>query len=153
MERTRPLILVADDDQDILELVRLRLHRSGYETVLARDGTSALEAARAHHPDLAVLDVTMPGLTGYAVLEQLRSNPATKGIPVILLTARAQPRDVATGFESGADDYITKPFSPQELQIQVATLLASDRARITPLRQADGASDPALAAPSPDKPR
>ena len=121
--RTAPLILVADDDEDILELVRLRLSRSGYRTILARDGVEALEAARARRPDLAVLDVTMPGLDGYAVVAELRRDPETKDIPVILLTARAQTADVTRGFDTGADDYVTKPFSPQELQNRVAAVL------------------------------
>ena len=121
--RPGPLILVADDDEDILELVRLRLSRSGYWTILARDGFEALVAARARRPDLAVLDVTMPGLDGYAVVAEMRADPRTKDIPVILLTARAQTTDVARGFEAGADDYVTKPFSPQELQSRVAAVL------------------------------
>jgi DNA-binding response OmpR family regulator len=126
MARTAPLILVADDDEDILELVRLRLGRCGYETVLARDGAEALEAARTRQPDLAMLDVSMPFMDGYAVTQALRSDPTTKDMPVILLTARATTADVALGFEAGADDYITKPFSPQALQSRVAAVL--DRA-------------------------
>ena len=121
----RPVILIADDDEDILELVRLRLTRSGYETVLARNGAEALEAARERKPDLALLDVSMPAMNGYEVTEALKRDPLTKDIPVILLTARAQQTDVARGFEAGADDYITKPFSPQALQIRVAAALGA----------------------------
>jgi DNA-binding response OmpR family regulator len=120
---TGQVILIADDDEDILELVRVRLARSGYETVLARDGAEALAAARERAPALALLDVSMPLMDGYAVTRALRSDPATAGIPVILLTARVQKADVVIGFEAGADDYIIKPFSPQTLQLRVAAVL------------------------------
>jgi DNA-binding response OmpR family regulator len=121
--REKPLVLIADDDEDILELVRLRLDRCGYETVLARDGAEALATAIRRRPDAALLDVTMPGMDGYAVTEELRRDPATAEIPVILLTALAQTTDVARGFALGADDYVTKPFSPQELEGRVAAVL------------------------------
>jgi two-component system, OmpR family, response regulator MtrA len=117
------LILIADDDEDILELVRLRLARSGYDTVLARDGAEALELARERLPDVALLDVSMPAMNGYEVSAALKSDPITENIPVILLTARAQTADVTNGFASGADDYVTKPFSPQALQSRVAAAL------------------------------
>ena len=122
----RPLILIADDDPDILELVAFRLERAGYEIVRAADGEEALQLVSERLPDLAVLDVMMPKLTGYEITEQLRADESTKRIPVILLTARVQEADVARGFESGADDYIKKPFSPGELQLRVQAIL--DRA-------------------------
>ena len=124
MSEETPIVLVADDDEDILELVAFRLERAGYEVITARDGTEALAAARERHPDLAVLDVMMPGMTGYDVTRELRGNDATRGIPVILLTARVQEADVNRGFEAGADDYLRKPFSPQELRVRVQALLA-----------------------------
>ena len=123
MNRQKPLVLVADDDEDILELIRLRLDRCGYELVVAHTGAEALAIASRRHPDLALLDVNMPGMDGYAVIAELRSDPATSDIPVILLTARAQTADVSHGFALGADDYITKPFSPQELEGRVASQL------------------------------
>ena len=132
MNRTRPLILIADDDEDILELVRLRLSRSGYDTVLARNGAEALAAARERTPDLALLDVSMPAMSGYEVTAALKADAATKEIPIILLTARAQTGDVTKGFEAGADDYITKPFSPQALQIRVAAALGDAAGQTSP---------------------
>jgi DNA-binding response OmpR family regulator len=122
-ERDRPVVLVADDDDDIRDLVAFRLDRAGYEVLRAGDGQEALDLARKHHPDLAVLDVMMPKLTGYDVTRELRADAATSRIPVILLTARVQEADVARGFEAGADDYVKKPFSPQELKARVQAVL------------------------------
>jgi DNA-binding response OmpR family regulator len=121
--RDRPLVLVADDDADILQLVAFRLERSGYDVVRATDGEEALRIATETRPDLAVLDVMMPKLTGYDVTRRIREDEATSQIPVILLTARVQDADVARGFEVGADDYLKKPFSPQELRARVQAIL------------------------------
>jgi DNA-binding response OmpR family regulator len=118
-----PLVLVADDDADILRLVTLRLERSGYEVMPAGDGEQALNAALERAPDLALLDVMMPKLDGYQVTEQLRRNEGTKHEPVILLTARVQEADIARGIEAGADDYVSKPFSTQELRDRVQAAL------------------------------
>lgn len=120
---TLPLVLVADDDPLIRELIQFRLERSGYAVVMAADGDEALALARDRLPDLAVLDVMMPGLNGYEVTRRLRAEEATRRIPIILLTARVQEADVAQGFEAGADDYLTKPFSPQELRARVQAIL------------------------------
>jgi DNA-binding response OmpR family regulator len=122
-ERPTPLVLVADDDEDILELVAFRLERSGYEVVRAHDGEEALRLAHERKPDLAVFDVMMPKLDGYELTRRLRADEVTSEIPIILLTARAQDADVQTGFEAGADDYIRKPFSPQELRARVQAIL------------------------------
>ncbi|MEX0817753.1 MAG: response regulator [Gaiellales bacterium] len=118
-----PLVLVADDDPDILTLVGFRLERAGYEVLPARDGEEALALALERQPDLAILDVMMPKLDGYEVTQRLRDDPATSGMPVILLTARVQEADITRGFEAGADDYIKKPFSPQELRARVQAIL------------------------------
>lgn len=118
-----PLVLVADDDPDILDLVRYRLERSGYEVAVARDGLQAVQLAGELSPSLAVLDVMMPSLNGFEVTRRLREDPATREIPVILLTARAQEADVQEGFDAGADDYIRKPFSPRELSARVQAVL------------------------------
>jgi DNA-binding response OmpR family regulator len=119
----RPLVLVADDDADILALVQFRLERAGYAVVSASDGQAALELALEHQPDLAVLDVMMPRLDGYEVIRELREHEATRGMPVILLTARVQDSDVQRCIAAGADDYVPKPFSPQELGARVQAAL------------------------------
>jgi DNA-binding response OmpR family regulator len=120
---TKPLVLVADDDRDILELVAFRLERAGYDVVTANDGAEALEVATDRGPALAVLDVMMPRLDGYEVTRRLRESSETERIPVILLTARVQESDVQRGFDAGADDYLKKPFSPQELRARVQAVL------------------------------
>ena len=116
-------ILVADDDPDIQALVVLRLERSGYRVLRAADGQQALDLALREHPDLAVLDITMPKLDGYEVTKNLRANAETAEMPVILLTARVQESDVARGLEAGATEYVKKPFSPQELGARVSAIL------------------------------
>ena len=117
-------ILVADDDVDIRELVEFKLSTLGHEVVAVGDGAAAIDACQAHRPDLAVLDVMMPGVSGLDAIRAIRADPALADLPVILLTARAQESDVETGFDSGADDYITKPFSPRELASRVQALLS-----------------------------
>ncbi|HVU77368.1 MAG TPA: response regulator [Gaiellaceae bacterium] len=119
-----PLLLVADDDEDILLLVELRLTLSGFDVVSARDGQEALELARGRRPDLAVLDWMMPGASGVDVVRALRADDETSRLPVLLLTARAADSDVREGLAAGADDYLHKPFSPQELVERVRSLLA-----------------------------
>jgi DNA-binding response OmpR family regulator len=120
MEQT---VLVVDDDKDILELVAFRLERAGYDVLTAENGEQALALAREHQPALVVLDVMMPSMTGYDVTEALREDEKTQGIPVIMLTARVQDADVSRGFDAGANDYIRKPFSPQELRARVEAVL------------------------------
>ena len=119
-------IVVADDDQDILDLVVFKLTQAGYDVVPVGDGVAALAAIEAELPRLAILDVMMPGLSGMDVLRTVRANEATKDLDVILLTARARDADVDTGFASGASDYVIKPFSPRELMHRVNAVLARD---------------------------
>jgi DNA-binding response OmpR family regulator len=123
LQRDRPVVLVADDDPDILQLIAFRLERAGYDVVQATDGEQALRVATELEPDLAVLDVMMPKLTGLEVTRRMREIGATKRVPVILLTARVQEGDIARGFEAGADDYLGKPFSPQELGARIQAIL------------------------------
>jgi len=120
---TEPLILVADDDEDILLLVTTRLRRDGFNVVSASRGDEALAVAREHKPVLAVLDIGMPGLDGLEVLEHIRADEALRGMLVLLLTAKAQESDLRRGYDSGADAYIKKPFSPAELSTRVRALL------------------------------
>jgi DNA-binding response OmpR family regulator len=120
----RTTVLIADDDEDILELVQLGLKDQGFQTIIARDGAAALALARERVPDLVLLDVSMPELDGYQVTTALKGDPATDGMVVILFTARAAPHDVEKGFSAGADDYIVKPFTLTTLQERVAAALA-----------------------------
>ena|ERR1700675_4640251 len=122
-DRGSPLVLVADDEEDIRALVAFRLQRAGYDVITAADGEEALLLATTRLPDLVVLDMMMPKATGLEVTRSLRGQDTTKDIPVILLTARAQEADVASGFEAGVDDYVKKPFSPKDLQLRVQALL------------------------------
>jgi DNA-binding response OmpR family regulator len=117
------LVLVADDDEDILQLVRRVLERAGFEVMVARDGVQALELAQTRTPDAAVLDVTMPGLDGLEVVRQLRANPATVTVKVLILTARAQQADIDRATAAGADDYLAKPFRPDDLRSRIEALL------------------------------
>jgi DNA-binding response OmpR family regulator len=117
------IVLVADDDVDVLNLVRFRLERDGLRVLTATDGVEALELARAEHPHVCVLDVMMPKLGGLEVVKRMREDPATSETRIILLTARSADGHVDEGFELGADDYVTKPFSPQELRHRVRAQL------------------------------
>jgi DNA-binding response OmpR family regulator len=124
-EQTR--ILVADDEPDIRDLLTFKLERAGYTVQAVGSGIQALAAIQEDPPDLAVLDYMLPGLSGMDVLRKIRDDERTSGVRVILLTARARDADVDAGFATGADDYITKPFSPRELLHRVNTILARPR--------------------------
>jgi DNA-binding response OmpR family regulator len=119
----RPLVLVADDDEDMLELVTLLLERRGYEIARAADGQEALGLVSSRRPDLAVLDVRMPKVDGFEVSRRIRESDDTREMPVILLTALAYDKDVARGFDTGATDYVKKPFSPRELVARIDTIM------------------------------
>ncbi|GAA0243756.1 response regulator transcription factor [Cryptosporangium japonicum] len=116
-------VLIADDDPDILALVTFKVKQAGYHLVTATDGAAALAAARETTPDLVVLDVSMPRMSGLEVCRELRKDAATAKVPVLLLTARAQEADIEAGFDVGADDYVVKPFSPRELVARIAAIL------------------------------
>ena len=116
-------ILIADDGEDIRELIHVTLEDEGYDLSEAVDGNQALEKARAIKPDLIILDVMMPGKTGYAVCEELKKDPATKNIFILFLTARGSPISQNTANQSGGDAYMTKPFEPAELRTKVKKAL------------------------------
>ena len=118
-----PCILVVDDEPDIVALVAYHLAKAGYRVSTAASGADALEASRREHPALVVLDLMLPGLSGFDVLEQLRADEATRDIAVLMLTARREEPDRIRGLSLGADDYLTKPFSPQELVLRVGAIL------------------------------
>jgi len=117
-------VLVIDDEAPIRLLCRVNLEAEGMQVAEAADGPTGLEKARADRPDVILLDVMMPGLDGWRVAEQLIDDPATRGIPIVFLTARAEFRDRAKGLDIGGVDYITKPFNPLELAPLVRDLLA-----------------------------
>lgn len=108
-------ILVCDDERHIVRLIQVNLEREGYEVVTAYDGKDGLEKVKATKPDMMVLDVMMPYMDGFEVLKNLRMDPATRELPVIMLTAKAQDQDIFMGYHVGADMYLTKPFNPREL--------------------------------------
>jgi len=116
-------ILVVDDEEDILELVRFHLAREGYQLTLAATGEEALKKAKLETFDLVVLDLMLPGLDGLEVAKALKADARTKGVPVVMLTAKSEDADVVTGLEIGADDYIAKPFSPRVLTARVKAVL------------------------------
>ena len=120
---TNPTILVVDDEPDAVELVEFNLKANGYDVVTATDGEEALEKARAIIPDLIVLDLMLPEVDGTEVCKILRRDQRTQAIPIIMLTAKAAEIDRVLGLELGADDYVTKPFSPRELVLRVKKLL------------------------------
>ena len=123
-EGDRPLIVCADDDAGIRELVLFSLASFGYRVVFAADGAEAMRLAETLHPAVMILDVTMPGIDGFELTRRLRADSSTKDIPVMLLTSRAQPGDVARGYALGANAYIKKPFALEELRREVRRLLS-----------------------------
>ena len=116
-------VLIAEDEADIRQLISFNLERESYDTLLAGDGEEAVLIAYNKIPDLIILDLMLPKMDGFSVFKELRLDSRTKDIPVIMLTAKAQLDDVISGLEMGADDYLTKPFSPKELVLRVKALL------------------------------
>lgn len=116
-------ILVAEDEKDIRELIGFTLRFAGFEVLLATNGAEAVEMAEAEKPDLILLDVRMPKMTGYEACRKLKENTQTSKIPVVFLSAKGQDGEIQQGLESGAVEYILKPFAPDELSSQVRALL------------------------------
>ncbi len=116
-------ILVVDDEKDIVTLLEYNLQKAGFETIPALDGPDAIDIARSRRPDLIILDIMLPSMDGMDICKILKGDPDTAHIPIIMLTARGEEVDRILGFELGADDYITKPFSPRELVLRVKAVL------------------------------
>lgn len=121
-----PKILIVDDEEHIVELIRFNLEREGFEVIASGDGDAALKKVFLDQPDLVILDLMLPGQDGLSVCRTLRSDPNSRGIPVIILSARTEEIDRVLGLEMGADDYVTKPFSPRELVARVKARLRRD---------------------------
>jgi DNA-binding response OmpR family regulator len=130
-------VLVVDDEKDLVELISFNLVRNGYEAVPAHNGNEALEAALANPPDLIVLDIMLPGLSGTEVARRLKSDPRTASVPIVMLTARGEETDVVVGLTLGADDYVTKPFSMKILLARLSSVLRRSEPAAT---AAEGAS-------------
>jgi two-component system alkaline phosphatase synthesis response regulator PhoP len=128
-------ILVVDDEENIRELVRYNLAREGYQVTMAGSGEEALKQAVAKPPDLVVLDLMLPGIDGLAVCRQLKNEPRTAHIPIVMLTVKGEEADIVIGLELGADDYITKPFSPKVLLARLKAVLR--RRKSEPIGEAD----------------
>ena len=127
-KRSPARILVVEDERDIAALVAYHLTKDGYRVRTAEGGQEALAAAASERPDLIVLDLMLPGFSGYEVLHELRRRPDTADVPVVVLTARRDEADRVKGLELGADDYVTKPFSPRELVLRITAVLRRSQA-------------------------
>ncbi len=112
-------VLIVDDEQDVIDLVKYHLQKAGYQSLTATNGKQALDIARSARPEVVVLDLMLPGMTGIEVCRELRKHPDTARLGVVMLTAKGQPSERIAGLETGADDYVTKPFSPKELVLRV----------------------------------
>jgi len=117
-------ILVVDDDPVILQLLQVNFEMEGFVVLCASGGADGVARARADHPDVVVSDVMMPRMSGLELIAELNAHPGTAGIPILLLTAKAQQADIGAGIDAGADDYVTKPFEPLDLVERVNRLLA-----------------------------
>ena len=131
----KPRILVVDDEPEAVELVEFNLKQAGYAVITAADGAEALKKARGQTPDLIVLDVMLPEMDGFEICKTLRLDPATAKIPILMLTAKAAEIDRVLGLELGADDYLTKPFSPRELLLRIKKILARGQTEEKPKEQ------------------
>lgn len=119
----REKILIIEDDRDIVEMVEYNLKKEGYTTIAVLSGKDAMPRAKRERPDLVILDLMLPDIDGFEICKSLKSNEITGQIPVIMLTAKSQEADKVTGLELGADDYMTKPFSPRELIARIKAVL------------------------------
>lgn len=123
-------VLIVEDEADVVDLLRYNLSRAGFDVLIAETGDAGVELARKHRPDVVVLDLMLPGMNGHEVCRALKGDGNTETIPIVMLTAKGEPHERVKGLELGADDYVTKPFSPRELVLRVQALLR--RLRTTP---------------------
>jgi len=131
----RKKVLVVDDERDLVDLISLNLQRQGYEVITAHDGKVGLELARKQLPDLIILDLMMPGLSGQEVVTRIKGDPQTATLPILMLTARGEETDIIVGLSLGADDYVTKPFSVKVLVARVAAVLRRKAGNESPQQQ------------------
>lgn len=133
-------VLIVEDETDVVDLLRYNLKRAGFKVLVANSGDDGLAAVRGHRPDVVVLDLMLPGMNGLEVCRALKKDPETANIPVLMLTAKDEQKDRVKGLETGADDYVGKPFSPRELVLRVQALLRRLRtsAASTSLIELDG---------------
>jgi len=132
-------VLVVDDDEDNVRILSLSLLRCDYEVRIARDGSTALTSVRQQRPDVILLDVMMPGMDGMQVLDRLKLDPKTASIPVVMVTARTQDEDVLAGYQSGAEYYITKPFTLRQILYAIGLVLGNQEPRLIVLAAGRGA--------------
>lgn len=132
----KPKVLVIEDEPDILEVIQYNLEREGHKVLACRNGEQGLSRIRTDNPDLVILDLMLPGMDGVEVCRQVKSDPVTRAIPIIMVTAKSEESDIVLGLGIGADDYITKPFSPRELIARVKVVL-----RRGPLREQSGGGE------------
>jgi two-component system phosphate regulon response regulator PhoB len=116
-------VLIIEDEQDVVDLLRYNLNRSGFTVIIANDGITGLEMAKTHRPDIILLDLMLPQMSGEKVCALLKAEPDTAGIPIIMVTAKGQANERVDGFELGADDYVAKPFIPKELILRLQAIL------------------------------
>ena len=128
-EQVKPRVLVVDDEEDLLELVRYNLTKEGYVVECVGSGEEALKAARRQPPDLIVLDLMLPAVDGLEVCRRLKADPKTREVPIVMLTAKSEESDMVAGLDRGADDYIAKPFSPRVLTARIKAILRRDDSR------------------------
>ena len=121
-------VLICDDEPYIIESVSYVVRKAGFEVLTAEDGDESLTKAKSEHPDLIFLDIMMPKLSGYEVCRRLKQDPATRGIHIIMLTARGQQEDEQKALELGADEFMTKPFSPRKMRVKLEEILGSSGA-------------------------
>ncbi len=132
----KPKVLVIEDEPDILEVIQYNLEREGHKVIACRNGEQGLSRIRTDNPDLVILDLMLPGMDGVEVCRQVKSDPVTRSIPIVMVTAKGEESDIVLGLGIGADDYITKPFSPRELVARIKVVL-----RRGPLREQSGGGE------------